>query len=148
MCFRSTMICIKILYWGTTVWLPTTTLKIDPRGVMSKLIKDLSVTFSSPIGFEVEWHSSKSNKWYQSQGHGFESQGCHCERGIVEGTTIWLPKTTLKTGLCDVISKLIKYLSLSSSSPIGFEVEWHSSRSNNWLEKWNVLVLVDINVPF
>jgi len=30
--------------------------------VMSNAIKDLSVSFSSPIGFEVEWHSSRSDK--------------------------------------------------------------------------------------
>ena len=44
--------------WGITIWLPTTTLKIGPRGVMSNAIKDLSLPSSSLIGFEVEWHSS------------------------------------------------------------------------------------------
>ena len=177
--------------WGTTIWLPTTTLKTDSCGVMSNAIKDLmcvwiqlislktenwklkiennkkiiffyclllfstlhwpkitvhgqwtvhnaldlkkkntqntgattlpkrtfSVSFSSLIGFEVEWHSSRFDKWYQSQGHGFESRECHCKGGIVGRTTIWLPTTTLKIDL-----------SVSFSSPIDFEVEWHSSR--------------------
>ena len=69
-------------------------------------------------------------KWYQSQGHGFESWKCQCERGIVRGTTIWLPTTTLKTGLCGVMSNAIKYLGVLSLSPVGLEVEWHSSRSD------------------
>ena len=55
---------------------------------MLNAIKDLSMSSSSLIDFEVEWHSSWSNKWYQSQGHGFESQECHCEGGIVGETTI------------------------------------------------------------
>ena len=38
----------------------------------------------SPIGFKVERHSW-FDKWYQSQGHGFESWECHCEGGIVGG---------------------------------------------------------------
>ena len=122
------MCASDLLWFASKYCIPTTTLKIDPRGVMLKLIKDLSVTSSSPIGFEVEWHNSQSNKWYQTQGHGFKSRECHCEGGIVEGTTIWPPKTTLKIGLCDVMSKLIKDLSVSFSSPIGFELEWHSSQ--------------------
>ena len=44
------------LLGGTIIWLPTTTLKISLLGVMSNTIKDLSVSFSSQIGFEVEWH--------------------------------------------------------------------------------------------
>ena len=52
---------------------------------MSNAIKDLSVSFSSAISFEVEWYSSRFDKWYQSQGHGFESRECHCEGGIVGG---------------------------------------------------------------
>ena len=28
------------------------------------------------------------DRWYQSQGHGFESRECHCEGGIVRGSTI------------------------------------------------------------
>ena len=55
---------------------------------MSKAIKDLSVSSSSPIGFEVEWHSSQSDKWYQNQSRGFESQECHCAGEIVGETTI------------------------------------------------------------
>ena len=97
---------------------------------MSNTIKNLSVSSSSPIDFEVEWHSSRSNKWYQSQGHGFESWECHCEEGIIGGTIIWLPTTTLKTDPHSVMSNTIKDLNVSSSSPIGFEVEWHSSRSD------------------
>ena len=90
---------------------------------MSKAIKDLSVSSLSPIGFEVALHSSQSDKWYQSQGHGFESRECNCERGIVRGTISWLRTTTLKTGLHGVMSNVIKDLSVSSSSPIDFEVE-------------------------
>ena len=78
---------------------------------------------SSLIGFEVEWHSSRSDKWYQSQGHKFESQECHCEGGIAGGTTIWLPTTTLKTDPSGMMLKVIKNLSMSSSSSIGFEVK-------------------------
>ena len=91
--------------------------------MMSNAIKDLSVSSSSPISFEVEWHSSQFDKWYQSQGHGFESWECNCERGIVGRTTSWLPTTTLKTGLRGMMSNAIKDLSVSSSSPIDFEVE-------------------------
>ena len=39
------------------------------------------------------------------------------------GTTIQLPMTTLKTNLGGVMSNLIRYLSISFSLPIGFEVE-------------------------
>ena len=46
--------------WGTTIWLHTTTLKTGPCSVMLNAIKDLSVSSSSPIGFEVKWHSSQS----------------------------------------------------------------------------------------
>ena len=53
--------------------------------MMSNAIKDLSVSSLSPIGFEMEWHNSRFDKWYQSQGHGFESRECHCEVGIVGG---------------------------------------------------------------
>ena len=102
--------------------------KKGPNGVMLKTIKDLSMSSSSPISFKVEWHNSWSDKWYQSQGHGFESRECYCERGIVGGTTIWLLTTTIKTDPRGVMSKAIKALSMSSSSLIGFEVEWHSSR--------------------
>ena len=86
--------------------------KKGPNGVMLKTIKDLSMSSSSPISFKVEWHNSWSDKWYQSQGHGFESRECYCERGIVGGTTIWLPTTTLKIGPCGMMSKTIKDLSI------------------------------------
>jgi len=66
--------------------------------MMSNAIKDLSVSSSSPIRFEVKWHSSWSDKWYWRQSHGFESRECHWEGGIVEGTTFWLFRTTLKIG--------------------------------------------------
>ena len=56
--------------------------------MISNAIKDLSVSSSSSIDFEMEWYSSQSNKWYQSQGHGFESHECYCEGGIIGGTTI------------------------------------------------------------
>ena len=56
--------------------------------MMSNTIKDLSVSFLLSIGFEIEWHSSRFDKWYQSQGHGFKSLECYCEGGIVGGTTI------------------------------------------------------------
>ena len=55
--------------WGITIWLPTTTLKTGPQSVMLKAIKNLRVSSSSPISFEVKWHSSWSDKWYQSQVH-------------------------------------------------------------------------------
>ena len=51
---------------------------------MSNIIKVLSVSYLSPIGFKVKWHSSWSNKWYQSQGHWFKSRKCHYEGGIVK----------------------------------------------------------------
>ena len=70
--------------------------------------------FSSPIVFEVKWHSLQSDKWYQSQCHEFESQKCHCKGGIVGGTTIKLPTTTLKIGPHDVMLNAIKDLSVSS----------------------------------
>lgn len=38
-------------------------------------------------------------------------------------TTIWLLTTTLKTGICDVMSNALKDLSVSFSSPINFEIE-------------------------
>ena len=117
---------------GNIIWLSTTTLKTGLYVVISNAIKDLSVSSSSSINFEVEWHSSQSNKWYQSQGHGFESQVCYCEGGIVRGTTIWLPTTTLKTGLRGMMSNVIKDLSVYVSSPIGFEMKWHSSRSDSY----------------
>ena len=103
---------------------------------MSNDIKDLSVSSSSLIGFKVEWHRSRFNKWYQSQGHGFESRECHCEGEIVGGITIWLPTTTLKTGLRGTISNAIKNFNVFSSSLISFEVEWHSSWSDR-LICWN-----------
>ena len=106
------------LVGGTTIWLPTTSLKTGPCGVMLNDIKDLSVSFSSLIGFEVEWHCSWFHKEYQSQGHGFESQECHYERGIVEGTTIWLLAITLKIDQRSVMLKTIKELSVSFSSSI------------------------------
>ena len=125
----------EILSWlrgveGITIRLPTTTKKLGPQGVMSNAIKDLGVSSSSSIGFKVEWHNSRSDKWYRSQGHGFESWECHCNEGIVRGTTIQLPTIILKTGPRGVMSNAIKDLSVSFSSPIGFEVEWHSSRSD------------------
>ena len=127
---------------------------------------------SSPIGFKVEWHSSRSNKWYQSQGHRFESLELHCEGGIVRDFTIrsntnglglWL--NAIKD-LCPLILHRlvvgwiahsptngikVKVMgssygsvivrgdhNLTSSSPIGFEVEWYSS----WSDKtfWNKAV--------
>ena len=33
-----------------------------PHGVMCNVIKDFSVSFLSPISFEVEWHSLRSNR--------------------------------------------------------------------------------------
>ena len=104
----------------------------------SNAIKDLSVSSSSPIGFEVEWHNSQFDKWYQSQGHGFKLRECHCEGGIVGETIIWLFTTTLKTGMCGVMLNAIKDLSVFFSSPIGFEVKWHSLRSNSifWKYVW------------
>ena len=56
--------------------------------MMSNAIKDLSMSFSSPIDFEVEWHSSRSDKWYQNQGYEFKSRKYHCKGGIVGGITI------------------------------------------------------------
>ena len=45
-------------------------------------------------------------------------------------TTIQLLMTSLKTGLRGVMSNAIKDLSVSSLSPIDFEVKCHNSRSN------------------
>ena len=53
---------------------------------MSKAIKDLNMSSSSPIGFEADWHSLQSDKRYQSHGHAFESCECHCEGGNVGGS--------------------------------------------------------------
>ena len=103
---------------------------------MSNAIKDLSVFSLSPIGFEVEWHSSQSNKSYQGQGHEFELRECHCEGRIVRRTTIWLPATTLKSSPRGMMSNVIKYLNMSSSSPIGFEVQWHTSQSDRNSHNW------------
>ena len=58
-------------------------LRLQKRSGIIEAIKDLSVSSLSLIGFEVEWHSSRSDKWHQSQGHGFESQECHYEGEIV-----------------------------------------------------------------
>ena len=102
----------------------------------SNAIRDLNVSSSLPIGFEVEWHNSWSNKWYQSQGYGFESRECHCEGKIVGVTTIWLFTTTLKTGSCGVMSNVIKDLSVSSLSPIDFEIKWYSSWSDRNSHNW------------
>ena len=66
--------------------------------VMSNIIKDFSVSFSSPIGFEVEWHNSRFDKWYQSQGYGFESWECHCEGGIVVGCKEGEPPMQMQCG--------------------------------------------------
>ena len=123
----------KHMCWETTIWLSTTTLKTRSQGVMLNAIKYLSVSSSSPIGFEVESHNSRSDKLYQSQGHGFESRECHCEGGIVGETTIWLPTITLKIGPRGVMSNAIKDLSVFSSSLIGFKVEWHSSWFGNMI---------------
>ena len=98
---------------GITIRLPTTTKKSGSQDVMSNAIKDLSVFSSSPIDFKVEWYSSRSDKWYRSQGHGFESWECHCNEGIVRGTTIQLPTIILKTGPWSVMSNAIKEVCLS-----------------------------------
>lgn len=45
---------INKLCWETTIWLFIIILKIGLPSVMSNIIKDLSVSFSSPINFEVE----------------------------------------------------------------------------------------------
>ena len=44
-------------------------------------------------------------------------------KGLLGEVTIRLSTTTLKTGPWGVMSNAIKYLSVSSSSPIGFEAE-------------------------
>ena len=121
---------------GITIWFSTTILKTGLRDMMSNVIKDLSVFFLSPMSFKMEWHSSRFDKWYQNYGHEFELRECHCEGEIVGRTIIWLSTTTLKTGLHGVMLNAIKDLSVSSSSPIGFEVEWHSSRFDR-LICWN-----------
>ena len=71
---------------------------------MSNAIKDLSVSYSSPISFEMEQHNSRSDKWYQSQGHGFESRECHCEGEIVGGDHNLTPYNYSKNRFvwCDV----------------------------------------------
>ena len=90
---------------------------------MLNAIKDLSVSSLSLIGFEVEWHSSRSDKWYQSQGYGFESHECYCEGRIVRGDHNLTPYNHSEKGPHGVMSNAIKDLSVSSSSPIGFKVE-------------------------
>lgn len=59
---RRSVIVRKGLLGETTLRLSTTTLKTGPWGLMSNAIKYLSMFFSSPIGFEVEWHSSWSDR--------------------------------------------------------------------------------------
>ena len=61
----------------------------------------------------------------------FELQECHCEGGIIGGTTTQFPTTALKTGLWCTMSNTIKALDMPSSPPIGFEVKWHNSWSDN-----------------
>ena len=34
------------------------------RSAMSNAIKDLNMSFSLSISFEVEWHNSRFDKWY------------------------------------------------------------------------------------
>ena len=53
--------------------------------MMSNAIKDLSVSSSSPIGFDMEWHSSRFDNWYQSQGHGLESRSVIMREGLLGG---------------------------------------------------------------
>ena len=48
---------------GGTIHLFTTTLKIGPWGVISNAIKDLRVSFSLPIGFEMKYHNSRFEKY-------------------------------------------------------------------------------------
>ena len=48
----------SMLYVGGPQFDSTSTLKTGPRGMISNVIKDLSVSSSSLIGFEVEWHST------------------------------------------------------------------------------------------
>ena len=99
--------------------------------MMSNTIKNLSVSSSSSIGFEMEWHSLRSDKWYQSQGHGFESRECHCEGEIVGGDHNLTPYNYSKNRFAwHDVEYQKKKLSVSYSSPIGFEVEWHSSWSD------------------
>ena len=61
-------------------------------------------------------HESRPNKIRYRQEWYYEGE-------IVGKTTIWLPTTTLKTGLRGMMSNVIKNLNVSSSSPTGFEVE-------------------------
>ena len=63
---------VVLTCWGTTIWLPTTILKIGPRGVILKAIKDLIVSFSSPIGFEMKWHSLRSDITWEDNKANFE----------------------------------------------------------------------------
>ena len=129
----------------TTIWLSIIILKTGSHGVMLNVIKDLNVSSSLPISFEVKWHNSRSDKWYQSQGLEFELLKCHCDGEMAGGTTMWLPTPTLKTCSHGVMLKVIKDLIVSSSSPFAFNVEWHSSRfdkmylskENEWkIKKW------------
>jgi len=81
----------------------TTTLKLGPQGVMSNAIKDLSVSSSSPVRFEVKWHSSWFDKWYQSQGHEFESQSVIVREGLLGDHNLTLYNHSKnRSALCDV----------------------------------------------
>ena len=54
---------------------------------MSNVIKDLSVSFSSPIGFEIEWHSSRSDKG-NTESRGMEIVGNSVE-DLLNFNMIW-----------------------------------------------------------
>ena len=81
----------------------TTTLKTGPWSMMSNAIKDLSVSSSSPVRFEVKWHSSWSDKWYQSQGHEFKSQSVIVREGLLGDHNLTLYNHSKnRSALCDV----------------------------------------------
>ena len=76
--------------------------------MMPNAIKNFSVSSSSPIGFEIKWHSSWFDKWYQSQCHWFKSRECHCEGGIVKDQNSTLYKHSKNKSNLSVKGGIVK----------------------------------------
>ncbi len=50
-------------------------------GCDSNAIEGFGFPHCTPVGFQLRWSKAQSNKWSQSQGHGFKSQERHVVRG-------------------------------------------------------------------
>ena len=60
----------------------------------SNAIKGFGFPHWKPVGFQMRWSNAQSNKWHQSQVHGFESQEHHVGGGIVGVISAALPMQT------------------------------------------------------